>query len=127
MTHPDAVRRLKPCPFCGHDEIKYFGMNVPGDDFNHTLECQSCAVKLTRVGNNVDDAIADLFSAWNTRAPAPRAVVLPQERSGDEGDIPTWLDREEVPVWVSGYNKCREYCLAAIKAAGCEIAGDEKP
>lgn len=58
--------KLKPCPFCGSDELSY-GWSAPGYDGSPStgnVECHNCnALIYTQHGER--DAIA----AWNTRAP----------------------------------------------------------
>lgn len=55
------MRELKPCPFCGSDDLKVWATSIPYQSF---VECRKCCC----IGPDcvtTDEAIA----AWNRRAP----------------------------------------------------------
>lgn len=67
---------LKPCPFCGSDELSH-GWSAPGYDGSMStgnVECHSCNA-LVYANGGESDAIA----AWNARAEAARIEALERE------------------------------------------------
>jgi len=59
MTQPPKLDELKPCPFCGSEDVVIYKSDVV--DEYHEL-CNSCEVT-TKYSNSLDGAIA----LWNTR------------------------------------------------------------
>lgn len=53
---------IKPCPFCGSDEIEVSEVDEPSKSGWDSVECKNCGVEGT--GWNVDD--------WNKRAETPK-------------------------------------------------------
>lgn len=71
-----AQAELKPCPFCGSDELSH-GWDQPGWDGSEmtgNVECHNC--RCFTLADTEDEAIA----AWNTRATPDTAALIAQNR-----------------------------------------------
>ena len=69
---------LKPCPFCGSDELSH-GWSSPGyDGTMHTghIECHNCGALI------VAGTEAEAIAAWNTRAAQSDLLALVGEAVG---------------------------------------------
>ena len=62
---------LKPCPFCGGEDITYY----VGDD--GYIQCATCLGTMPfRYGVPHDEGKAKATAAWNTRANEDRTIVF---------------------------------------------------
>ena len=61
---PDGRGVLKPCPFCGGDWITY-GYVRDGE----SIGCADCSVRIVKYYGKIQNTMARLAEAWNTRTP----------------------------------------------------------
>ena len=84
---------LKPCPFCGSDDVTWFY----GLEDEHYVECLDCCAKVESY-NGLEDAIA----GWNARAidrDELLCVADECERADVDGVI-DWAARIRKAVWL---------------------------
>jgi Lar family restriction alleviation protein len=87
MDKTVVVPELKPCPFCGGDELHIETNSVQPDDFHDAyVVCEDCdaqgrhAMTLGGWLPSKDDAKAEAVIAWNSRSAAPAAPAQQDER-----------------------------------------------
>lgn len=115
---------LKPCPFCGSDELSH-GWSAPGFDGSNctgNVECHNCNALIYTHGGE-----AEAITAWNTRADSHHRLVEAMEAFAFVGeDDPkdtqaVWemIYRDRVQDWFSyeDFERARDV-LAALKEAG---------
>lgn len=61
--------RLKPCPFCGGNNVGIFKWRTPYGFITYSAQCYDCHFGLVEV-----DTEAKAIEAWNTRKPMDRIV-----------------------------------------------------
>lgn len=57
-------RELKPCPFCGSNDLELIIGDTPW--LYHTIDCSGCPVSM-----EVDGGEELIINAWNTRITKP--------------------------------------------------------
>lgn len=55
---------LKPCPFCGSDDIDYGIMSGTMKGFDY-IQCQNCGAEIRSINNG---KYIEAIEAWNRRA-----------------------------------------------------------
>lgn len=79
MSDKTSDKRLRPCPFCGGEEISMGAYSISPDCY---IECKSCSCMIEREvpwnGMNQEEHDREcakiLIEAWNTRKPMERIV-----------------------------------------------------
>lgn len=63
-----TTNELKPCPFCGKDELDIHTQQMEVDWFAAYLLCKTCGMQMVRDSDTEQKALNNLAKAWNTRA-----------------------------------------------------------
>lgn len=70
---------MKPCPFCGNNELKIYESRWCGDDYTPliTIECEKCPCRMQLYGEDMYDALqysthasilkTEIILNWNKR------------------------------------------------------------
>ena len=68
---------LKPCPFCGSKELRFFSEKIPTGysmkRISRTIQCEKCGATggwTDTKDLSIDEVRQKVISAWNTRAHA---------------------------------------------------------
>ena len=92
---------LKPCPFCGGDDLEVTDM-----DGDHYVLCHGCALEAP-----FHDSRAAVIAAWNTRAALAAPAVPPQKPLHIEALNDAWEDRDR------DYVRCFHSFAAGVSVA----------
>lgn len=61
--------KLKPCPFCGSNNLYFHGMDGPAHEW-HFISCDDCHASIglhVGFGDPNEDQLTELSKKWNTR------------------------------------------------------------
>jgi Lar family restriction alleviation protein len=58
------MSELKPCPFCGSNNVSSEGAGIEVDDYTAWIDCEDCGAQ-----SNTFESDAQAIDAWNRRAP----------------------------------------------------------
>ncbi|MBR0317201.1 MAG: Lar family restriction alleviation protein [Synergistaceae bacterium] len=61
------TEKLKPCPFCGNQDIHYYCYSDNNEENFYTVECHECGICIG-INDKKYKTKSEAIKAWNTRA-----------------------------------------------------------